>query len=411
MLSRDDAVRGTAAPAASPSSASDLVKVVQQLWPEGLVDEPPVGQETVAPVSYAFVPTRSSARFLVPLSNRVSAGRTLRKYSASLTASEIAQRTAMSMAFRLGGSILLRDRVTVLGEHRSLRTYLSDWFGQPVSFSISIGTVRLNRKAVLQIFDRRGRTLAYAKVASTRRVIDDVQAEARSLRQIEDRLPAEIVAPQVLGTEVWEGSYVLLISPLDISMWQPLRGRWSPPVRQMQLLNEAFAEPDQLLGQTPMWRRLQAACRALDAGPVRDTFAGLLDEVESRGEARALRVGAWHGDWTSWNMARGGRRRVLLWDWERFETGVPAGMDHCHFLVNAAVRERRFSAEAIVAALDGLRPAGQHPTSSDLVVSSYLARLALRYTEGAQGPGGHVISRRAEILVKALDAWLSRSRS
>jgi len=411
VLKRDDAAGGTVAPVAAPSSASDLVKVVQQLWPEGLVDEPAAGQDTVAPVSYAFVPRRSSARFLVPLSNHVSAGRTLRKYSASLTVNEIAQRTAMSVAFRLGGSMMLRDRVTVLGEHRSLRAYLSEWFGQPVSFSISIGTVRLNRKAVLQIFDSRGRTLAYAKVASTQRVIDDVQAEARALRRIEGRLPREIVAPRVLGTEVWEGSYVLLISPLEISMWQPLRGRWSPPVRQMQLLNEAFAEPDQLLGETAMWQRLQDACAALVPGAVRDTIGHLLEEVANRAEARPLRVGAWHGDWTSWNMARGRGRNVLLWDWERFETGVPAGMDHCHFLVNAAVRERRFSAKAIVAALDGLQPAGQHSTASDLVVSSYLARLALRYTGGAQGPGGHVISGRAEILVRALDAWLSRSRS
>lgn len=398
------------APPAGRSSAPDLLKVVQQLWPEGLVDEVAPGQDTVASVAYAFVPRRSSARFLVPLSNRVSAARTLRKYSSSLTVTEIAQRAAMAVAFQLGGSTMLRDRVTVLGEHRSLRAYLSQWFGQQVSFSISIGTVRLNRKAVLQIFDRDGRTLAYAKVASSERVIQDVEAEARALRHIEGRLPQEIRAPQVLGTEVWEGSYVLLMSPLSISMRQPLGGRRSPPVRHMQLLNESFGEPDQLLPETAMWQRLQDVCGELDPGPVQDTFADLLHEIEGRSEGRPVRVGAWHGDWTSWNMARGRRREVLLWDWERFETGVPAGMDHCHFLVNAAVRERRFSARAIVGALDGLQPAGQHATASDLVVSSYLARLALRYTAGAQGPGGHLISGRAQILVHALDDWLSRSR-
>lgn len=398
------------APTATPSSAADLMKVVQQLWPEGLLDEVTADEDAVASVSYAFVPNRSAARFLVPLSNRVSAGSTLRKYSASLTVGEIAQRTAMAFAFRLGGSSVLRDRVTVLGEHGSLRACLSQWFGQPVTFSISIGTARVNRKPVLQVFDSSGRTLAYAKVASTVQVVEDVQSEAETLVTVEHDLPREIVAPRVLGTLTWEGSYVLLLSPLQISMWQPVRGRLSPPVRQMQLLNEAFAEPDQFLAQVPMWQRMLLDCDGLADGPARETLAALMAEIDARSESRPMRVGAWHGDWTSWNMARGRRGKVLLWDWERFETGVPAGMDHSHFLVNAAVREAGFSARTILSAFDGLHPAGQHTTASDLMIGCYLARLALRYTEGAQGPGGHLIAPRAEILVDALQGWLSRSR-
>lgn len=407
MLSKPDAFTATAAPVAARSSADDLLKVVQQLWPEGLVSEPGPHDDAVTSVSYAFVPSRSSARFLVPLPHRATAGRTLRKYSAALRPGEIAQRSFTSVAFHLGGSSILRDRVGVLGEQRSLRTFLSGWFGTPVSFSISIGTARVNRKPVLQVFDRKGRTLAYAKVGSTEQVIADVQAEARSLRQVEDVLVPEIVAPRVLGTEVWEGSFVLLLSPLSISLWQPHRGQWSPPTRQMQLLNEAFSEPDQLLVQTPMWQRMRRGCDAL--GPARAGFTAMLDQLEARSQGRPVRVGAWHGDWTSWNMARG-RRKVLLWDWERFERGVPAGMDHHHFVVNAATRERGFTAEVILTAMEGLRPAGQHSTASDLVAGAYLARLALRYTEAAQGPGGHLIAARADVAMLALDRWLARSR-
>ena len=50
-----------------------------------------------------------------------------------------------------------------------------------------------------------------------------------------------------------------------------------------------------------------------------------------------LPLGAWHGDWTPWNMSRR-RGRLQLWDWERFETGVPLGLDRCHYGVNAVVR-------------------------------------------------------------------------
>ena len=32
------------------------------------------------------------------------------------------------------------------------------------------------------------------------------------------------------------------------------------------------------------------------------------------------------------------RGRLQLWDWERFETGVPLGLDRCHYAVNAVTR-------------------------------------------------------------------------
>ena len=52
--------------------------------------------------------------------------------------------------------------------------------------------------------------------------------------------------------------------------------------------------------------------------------------LESRPARRRLAFGAWHGDWTPWNMAStaGG---LLVWDWERFATGVPVGFDALHY--------------------------------------------------------------------------------
>jgi hypothetical protein len=43
-----------------------------------------------------------------------------------------------------------------------------------------------------------------------------------------------------------------------------------------------------------------------------------------------LQHGAWHGDWTPWNMAAGGRG-VLVWDLERYEEDVPVGYDVVHY--------------------------------------------------------------------------------
>ena len=69
-------------------------------------------------------------------------------------------------------------------------------------------------------------------------------------------------------------------------------------------------------------------------------------------------------------MARSGQR-VLLWDWERFETDVPIGLDRCHYLVNALTKRRGTSDHTIRA---GLAAAGGDARHSGLPLSTRSAR-------------------------------------
>ena len=91
------------------------------------------------------------------------------------------------------------------------------------------------------------------------------------------------------------------------------------------------------------WRRLRKRLEDLTARPAGDARD---DGTDANEEARALAnaadqlvasaghveltFGAWHGDWTPWNMATTATT-VLVWDWERFGTGVPVGYDALHF--------------------------------------------------------------------------------
>ena len=66
----------------------------------------------------------------------------------------------------------------------------------------------------------------------------------------------------------------------------------------------------------------------------------LRDEVVSIPGVHDLAVGAWHGDWTSWNcLSRSGQ--LSVWDWERFAHSVPAGFDRLHYFLNRAVGRTR----------------------------------------------------------------------
>jgi hypothetical protein len=391
--------------------ARTLIETVEHLWPNGTVVEAADGTDSSTPASwYAFVPNAEEARFLLPLHGRTSAGEAVRKYSSSLTVREIAQRALLSLAFRFGGTVMLRDRVAVVGEQESLRSYLSEVLGEEVTFTISLGTARVNRKPILQIFSGKGRTLAYAKLGNSVQALGDVQAEARALRRIEGRLPARFEVPALLHTGTWRGVFVLLLSPLRISMWQRPGGQLAVPTAEMQLLSESFPEPDRRFEESTLWADFQRWLEALDDGPVRAQLASLLPALATLAPEHPLRMGAWHGDWTSWNMARS-HHRLLLWDWERFETGVLQGLDHCHFLVNAHTRRDGSDAGTVLRALRGVQPVGQAPDATAVTVGAYLARLALRNSIAAQGPTGSLIAGRAQSFIEALRLWTSEHTS
>jgi len=84
------------------------------------------------------------------------------------------------------------------------------------------------------------------------------------------------------------------------------------------------------LGTSGFLARLRRDIARVREAEVRNTFESHLERVTSQFGSEPLWFGAWHGDWVPWNMARDGAR-VVLWDWEHYEEGVPRGFDALHF--------------------------------------------------------------------------------
>ena len=105
------------------------------------------------------------------------------------------------------------------------------------------------------------------------------------------------------------------------------------------------------------------------------------------------------------------RGRLQLWDWERFETGVPLGLDRCHYAVNAVCRRDGLGLASV---MRGLELAGiandrstREPCSS---APTYLAVIACRYLAGAELELGDAIAAgiadRSQVMLDALRSWL-----
>jgi hypothetical protein len=114
------------------------------------------------------------------------------------------------------------------------------------------------------------------------------------------------------------------------------------------------------------------------------------DLVERAG-ATDLRYGAWHGDWAPWNMASL-IDTVLVWDWERFTPGVPAGFDAVHYELQKRIQTTADAGEAVTATVrrapELLKPFDVAPAAQRLTALLYLVDLATRYLADRQAEAG-----------------------
>ena len=126
-----------------------------------------------------------------------------------------------------------------------------------------------------------------------------------------------------------------------------------------------------------------------------------------------LTYGAWHGDWSPWNMAST-RSGLLVWDWERFATGVPLGFDALHYWLQTEVRPggrepREVAAECAERAAELIGPLGGEVAQPRLTATLYLAELATRYLVDRQDEAGARLGTTGTWLIPAIVAEAARA--
>ncbi|TQK73057.1 hypothetical protein FBY23_4881 [Nocardioides sp. SLBN-35] len=382
---------------------SELLETVAELWPGAdVVPAGTAGDGRPVRARYALLSRGEDPTVLVPVESATAAGASLRRFSTASSWWETTTRVAAGAAVRAVPG-LLRQRVEIRGGHDGLAEHLSEVLGTRVSFSISIGTARVNRKPVLQVFDEDGRCRAFAKVGWSENTCADVTAEGRALATVTALSYEHVVPPPLLARTSWAGRPVLVIGPLQPSPWRRHRRSWTPPEEAMTELASSFASTDGRLADSAWWHRQWEATGALTDPVLRGRFGRAMERVDSIVGRRELSWGAWHGDWTPWNMAIAGDA-VLLWDWERFETGVPMGLDPLHYVVNSFNAGVPTSPEGVLRALCFAsyrdRSLGGEPHVTSLL---YLVAILTRYLRLVEVPGGEHISPRAMQTLIALE--------
>ncbi|KUL36622.1 hypothetical protein [Actinoplanes awajinensis] len=366
-----------------------LTEVLGLLYPEPCHTD---GTEGHTIAEYLVVPNAHRPRLLVPTASRSVAAAAVRRYAEPQSRLARLKRDAVVAAVRARADrLVFRDRIRVTGPvSASVDGYLTDALRRDLSVSIHIGPARANRKPVLQLLTPDGDTFGFAKIGTNQLTQRLVRAETAALNAIGSSGLTKLTVPTVLHAGPWRGMQVLVQSALPV--WLP-RAPLTPRRLTAAMLDIAgcCGYTTGPLAQSAYWHELRTRLAAVADRPEGAALASAVDVLATHSGETTLRYGAWHGDWAPWNMANVADA-LLVWDWERFATGVPLGFDAVHHDLQKRIQssgDARGAVETTVRRADDLlAPFGVAPVARETTALLYLVDLAVRYLTDRQAEAG-----------------------
>ncbi len=272
------------------------------------------------------------------------------------------------VASALPGKLILQT------SESTLRDRLSQLGRIDARLSASCGPLRPNRKPVVRVLDADGSMEMVAKIGWDSLTAQLITTEGAALERAGSINSNNIVVPRVIGHENWRGLEVLAVSPLPIDT---SRGPELAVDATLPALNDIAAidrTSTESITSSGFWQRLDQRIDDLDQYDI--------------GEAQALDIGGFHGDWSPWNTQPRPDGSLLVWDWERHASDVPVGLDLVHFLFQTerfidqrTPREARPAVER--RAQEHLPSLDVSPDLAELLIDLYLLEALARNSEGA----------------------------
>jgi hypothetical protein len=264
-----------------------------------------------------------------------------------------------------------------------LETELASVVGvEAVRLAFYLGVPAPHRKVTAQVLTPDGKTLAYAKIATSPLAQAAVETERRALLRLSESAGLQSTVPKVLGSLDWHRGTILLIT-----MGPPRPGprrlssvhlRFCTQVFQSFREQETFVESPMWTRMSEIWLRLQHSSPETLPTNLGPALERLHDELGLVSMPLSLA----HGDFAPWNT-RLGPRSLFVLDWERASEGMSPLYDAFNFQALQAalqgrrrgIRDRRF----LLTLLDALWPEGRKHLPN--LYLAYLTDVSLLYSE------------------------------
>jgi Phosphotransferase enzyme family len=264
-----------------------------------------------------------------------------------------------------------------------LETMLASVMGvQTVRLAFYLGVPAPHRKVTAQVLTPDGKTLAYAKIATSQLAQAALKTERRALLRLSESAGLQGTVPEVLGSLDWHRGTILLITmgpprpgPRGLSavhlrfctqLFQSFRGR------------ETFVESPMWTCMSEIWLHLQHSSPETLPANLSPALERLHDELGPVNMPLSLA----HGDFAPWNT-RLGERSLFVLDWERASEGMTPLYDAFNFQAlqsallgrRKGIRDRLF----LLTLLDAIWPEGRKHLP--ILYLAYLTHVTLLYSE------------------------------
>src|ERR687898_3683920 len=268
----------------------------------------------------------------------------------------------------IGAGALQGEKVWLEEDNlQRLETMVASAMGvQAVRLAFYLGVPAPHRKVTAQVLTPEGKTLAYAKIATSELAQAALKTERRALLRLSQSAGLKGTVPELLGSLEWHGGTILLIT-----MGPPRPGprglssvhlRFCTQVFQSFRVQQTFVESPMWTRMSEIWVRLQHSSPETlptNLGPALERLHDELGPV-------SMPLSLAHGDFAPWNTRLGARSLFVL-DWERASEGMIPLYDAFNFQALQAalqgrrrgIRDRRF----VMRLLEALWPEGSPPSA------------------------------------------------
>jgi hypothetical protein len=213
-------------------------------------------------------------------------------------------------------------------------------------YSVFEGTPSVHRKTTIQVW-KGERILGYVKVTRSEEVGRLFEREASFLNEMRN---------EELGIRNVPMVKVVRCGALFVLLQTTRKTLKSEMVREWGVLQEEFLKKlYEATAKEIAWeesdvaqalRDLREHVDWLPGGVDGDVVARRIDAVMERMVGKRVRYGAYHGDFTPWNMFVE-EGELFVFDWEYAGWTYPMGLDRYHFWMQSAVFEKHWGVEEL----------------------------------------------------------------
>ena len=284
----------------------------------------------------------------------------------------------------IGAGALQGEKVWLEEDNlQRLETMVASAMGvDAVRLAFYLGVPAPHRKVTAQVLTPEGKTLAYAKIATSELAQAALKTERRALLRLSQSAGLKGTVPELLGSLEWQGGTILLIT-----MGPPRpgpRGLSSEHLRFCTQLFQSF-RGHQTFVESPMWSSISEIWLHLQRSSPETLPANLGPALERLHEELGpvnMPLSLAHGDFAPWNT-RLGERSLFVLDWERASEGMTPLYDAFNFqaLQSALLGRRKGIRDRLfhLSLLDAIWPEGRKHLP-DLYLA-YLTHVSLLYSE------------------------------